>query len=157
MSSFSIIMLSTLVVMIIVLTYQQLSIFFPNLKSQIRYVKECNKPIYNFYMDVIQYLKDGNALPIYSNPYFVMTGVAEKYERDKMTGYYALVFHDGDVAIYHNHDRIMLVYYKYLIADVLFRAGITQEDVAQCIEQARVFEKEGSKVFLEKYIRANNV
>lgn len=143
--------------MIIVLAYQQLSIFFPNLKSQIRYVKEYNKPLYNFYMDAVQYLKDGNALPIYSNPYFVMTGIAEKYEREKMTGYYALVFHDGDVAIYHNHDRVMLCFYKYLIADILAKAGVTQEEVAQLIEQARVFEREGFEVFKQKYMKTDNV
>lgn len=146
-------MLLCLVLLLVIYIYQQLSVFIPDLKHQIRYVKECNRPMYDFYMGAVKYLEQGNKLPIYSNPYFAISGLAERYHSGKLDGYYALVFHDGDVAIYHNDDRTMLVYYKYLTRDILLRAGITQEEVIHGIEQARFYEREGLYAFIEKYMK----
>ena len=154
MNTFQIILIILLSIVIIYYIVDGIMLQFYNkslfcAKHTIRYIsKETEKAYY----DTLRLIDNGATIPIYSSVYFCLSGLAERYHEGELKGYYFLVFHDGDVALYNEQGEILMTsVWKPLLRDLVSKAGHEDDEVKICRTISNYYYKHGVKEFIKKF------
>ena len=108
------------------------------------------------YHNTLKLIDSGATIPIYSNEYFCLCGIAEKYHTGELRGYYFLVFSDGDVALYNEQGEILMTsVWKPLLRDLVSKAGYSDDDIKLCRTISNYYYKHGVKEFIKKFYTHN--
>ena len=114
--------------------------------------KETERAYYN----TLKLIDSGATISIYSNEYFCLCGIAEKYRTGELRGYYFLVFSDGDVALYNEQGEILMTsVWKPLLRDLVSRAGHSDDDIKLCRTISNYYYKHGAIEFIKKFYTHN--
>lgn len=115
-----------------------------------------SKEVEKAYYSTLKLIDSGATIPIYSNEYFCLCGIAEKYYTGELRGYYFLVFNDGDIALYNEQGEILMTsVWKPLLKDLVSRAGHSDDDIKLCRTISNYYYKHGVDEFIKKFYTHN--
>lgn len=115
-------------------------------------IKHMSKEVEKAYHNTLKLIDSGVTIPIYSNEYFCLCRIAEKYHTGELRGYYFLVFSDGDVALYNEQGEILMSsVWKPLLRDLVSRAGHSDDDIKLCRTISNYYYKHGAIEFIKKF------
>lgn len=115
-------------------------------------IKYMSKKAEKAYYDTLRLIDSGATIPIYSNEYFCLCGISEKYYSGVLRGYYFLVFSDGDIALYNEQGEILMTsVWKPLLKDLVSRAGHSADDIKLCRTISNYYYEHGVSEFIKKF------